>query len=65
VTILDPDFEWTFDVSHSKSKSSNTPFSGRKLKGAAVASIVGGRVVYLHPEFARITAAKNQNFQPK
>ena len=59
VTILDPDFEWTFDVSLSKSKSRNTPFDGRKLKGAAVATIVGGRVVYLHPEFARIIEAKH------
>ncbi len=40
VTILDPDFEWIFDVSRSKSKSRNTPFSGRKMKGAAVATIV-------------------------
>ena len=65
VTILDPDFEWIFDASRSKSKSRNTPFSGRKMRGAAVASIVGGRVAYLHPEFARITAAKQLNYQPK
>ena len=59
ITILDPDFEWTFDVSLSKSKSRNTPFAGRKLKGAAVATIVGGRVVYVHPEFARIIEGKH------
>lgn len=46
VTILDPDLEWTFDVSQSKSKSRNTPFDGWKLRGAAVATIVAGRVVY-------------------
>ena len=65
VTLLDPNFEWTFDVARSKSKSRNTPFSGRKMKGAAVGSIVGGRVAYLHPEFARVAAAKDQNYQPK
>ena len=59
VTILDPEFEWSFDVLRSKSKSRNTPFAGRKMKGAAVATIVGGRVVYLHPEFARIVEGKH------
>ena len=58
VTILDPEFQWVFDVSRSRSKSRNTPFDGRTFKGAAVATIVGGRVVYLHPEFGRISAAK-------
>lgn len=60
VTILDPDLEWSFDVSRSKSKSRNTPFDGRKMKGAAVATIVGGRVVYMHPEFARIIESKHR-----
>ena len=46
VTIIDPDLEWTFKASDSKSKSRNTPYDGRKFKGAAVATIVGGRVVY-------------------
>jgi dihydroorotase len=53
VTILDPDLTWTFDVSRSKSKSRNTPFDGRVMRGAAVATIVAGRVVYRHPEFER------------
>lgn len=65
VTILDPDFEWTFDVSLSKSKSRNTPFTGRKMKGAAVATIVGGKVVYVHPQFARIIEAKHQQTKVK
>ena len=51
VTILDPAFQWTFDVSRSKSKSRNTPFDGREMTGAAVATIVAGRIVYLHPEW--------------
>ncbi|MDQ3255436.1 MAG: dihydroorotase [Acidobacteriota bacterium] len=45
VTIIDPDLDWTFDVSHSKSKCRNTPFSGWTMHGAAVATIVGGRIV--------------------
>jgi dihydroorotase len=58
VTLLDPACEWVFDVSRSKSKSRNTPFHGRRMKGAAVATIVGGRLVYLHPDYDRITQSK-------
>jgi dihydroorotase len=54
VTILDPQFQWTFDGRNAKSKSRNTPFAGRSFTGAAVATIVGGRVVYLHPDFSRL-----------
>ena len=58
VTILDPDLAWTFDAARSKSKSRNTPFGGWTLRGAAVATIVAGRIVYRHPEFDRIRAEK-------
>lgn len=60
VTILDPAFAWTFDVSRSKSKSRNTPFDGRAMTGAAVATIVGGQVVFLHPDYSRITAPQSR-----
>ncbi len=46
VTILDPDLNWTYKVSDTKSKSKNTPFNDWNFTGAAVATIVGGRVVY-------------------
>ncbi|HST52255.1 MAG TPA: dihydroorotase [Pyrinomonadaceae bacterium] len=46
VTILDPDMRWTFQVANSKSKSRNTPFDGWTFQGAAIATIVAGRVVY-------------------
>jgi len=65
VTILDPACEWTFDVSRSKSKSRNTPFDGRSMTGAAVATIVGGRLVYLHPDYSRITDSKTRNASAK
>jgi dihydroorotase len=55
VTILDPEHVWTFDASLSKSKSRNTPFDGWSFRGAAVATIVAGRVVFLHPDYSRIT----------
>lgn len=46
LTIFSPDFEWTYNVKDSASKSRNSPFDGRKFKGAPMATIVGGRVVY-------------------
>ena len=46
VTILDPELEWTFDASNSRSKSRNTPFHGRTFLGGVAASIVSGRLVY-------------------
>jgi dihydroorotase len=54
ITILDPQYEWVFDVNRSKSKSRNTPFNGRAMQGGAVATIVGGRLVYLHPDYTRL-----------
>jgi len=65
VTILDPACEWVFDVSNSKSKSRNTPFHGRAMTGAAVATIVGGRLVYLNPDYTRITDAKHRQASAK
>lgn len=58
ITILDPELKWTFDASRSKSKSRNTPFDGWSFRGAAVTTIVAGRIVYLHPGYARIIEAK-------
>jgi dihydroorotase len=60
VTILDPQLEWVFDVNRSKSKSRNTPFHERPMHGAAVATIVGGRLVYLHPDYSRINELKQR-----
>jgi dihydroorotase len=65
VTILDPACEWVFDVAASKSRSRNTPFHGRSMTGAAVATIVGGRVVYLNPNYTRITEMKSRDASAK
>ncbi len=46
VTIFDPKKKWAFDASESKSKSRNTPFDGWSFTGKAVATIVGGEIVY-------------------
>jgi dihydroorotase len=44
MTMIDPNVDWTVDVSQFKSKSKNTPFAGWKLKGKAVRTIVGGKI---------------------
>jgi len=46
VTVIDLEREWTYDVTQSASKSRNSPFHGWKLKGKAVATIVGGKMVW-------------------
>ena len=46
ITIIDLDREWEIDASKFKSKSRNTPFDKWRVKGKAVATIVGGKVVY-------------------
>jgi dihydroorotase len=58
ITIIDPETNWVYDVARSKSKSRNTPFDGRGMVGAAVATIVAGRIVFLHPDFSRLTASR-------
>jgi dihydroorotase len=55
VTIFDPDREWIFDRAETASKSANSPFFGWKLKGRAVATIVGGKKVWT--EQAEVVAA--------
>jgi dihydroorotase len=46
VTVIDPEVRWTVDPAKFRSKSTNTPFTGWKLKGRAHTVIVGGRVKY-------------------
>lgn len=46
ITIIDPDLNWTYNNANSRSKSRNSPFDGCEFTGAAVATIVGGQVVY-------------------
>jgi dihydroorotase len=46
LAVINPDLEWTVDAQKLNSKSKNTPFDGWKMKGAAVVTIVGGKVVW-------------------
>ena len=46
VTLLDLEREVDVVAARFRSKSRNTPFEGWKLRGAAVATVVAGRVVH-------------------
>lgn len=45
LVVVDPDASWTPEAPFF-SKSRNTPFAGRRLKGRAVTTLSGGRVVH-------------------
>ena len=46
LTLFSTDHAWTYNVKESSSKSRNSPFDGRSFKGAPMATIVAGRVVW-------------------
>jgi dihydroorotase len=46
ITIIDPKSEWIVDPDKLASKSKNSPWLGQKMQGAAVYTIVAGKVVY-------------------
>jgi dihydroorotase len=46
LTIFSTEHPWTFHVKQSASKSSNSPFDERNFRGAAMFTIVAGRVAY-------------------
>src|SRR6184192_4653658 len=46
ITIFDPAEEWTFTASESKSKSKNSPFIGKRLRGRVQYTIVDGCVMW-------------------
>ena len=46
ITIIDPEKAWEVRKEDIVSKSKNSPFIGRKLKGTVVATIYGGKITY-------------------
>jgi dihydroorotase len=46
LVIFDPDAAYTIDKNTFVSKSKNTPFHGRSVRGRVLATIIGGEVVY-------------------
>jgi dihydroorotase len=46
ITVVDPEIEWTLDARQMRSKSSNTPWIGKPLRGRVTTTVVEGVVVY-------------------
>ena len=46
LTLFSTTHEWAFRAAESASKSRNTPFDGRAFRGAPMATVVAGRVVF-------------------
>jgi len=46
VTLFSTTHEWKYNVNDSPSKSRNSPFDGRTFKGAPMATIVAGKIVF-------------------
>jgi dihydroorotase len=44
--LVDPDARWTIDHADLRSKSHNTPFLGREVKGRVLATVIGGAAAY-------------------
>lgn len=47
ITVIDPQVEWIVKPEEFASKGRNTPFTGRKLTGRAVLTIVGGQIAHI------------------
>lgn len=50
ITVIDPNLQWQVRPEEFASLSRNTPFTGRRLKGKAVLTIVAGEIVFGAPE---------------
>ncbi len=46
VVVLDVTAPWTVDPARFLSKSRNSPFAGRSVRGRATLTLVGGKVVH-------------------
>lgn len=46
LSVIDINYEWIIDSEKMQSKSTNSPFNGRKVKGKNMMTICGGEIVY-------------------
>jgi dihydroorotase len=46
IAVIDPEWTWNVVTENLRSRSRNTPFGGWDMRGAALATVVGGRVVW-------------------
>jgi dihydroorotase len=46
IAVIDPERRWTISAASLNSRSSNTPYLNKDVRGKAVLTVVGGQVVY-------------------
>ncbi len=46
ITLIDPDFEFEFKEENIFSRSKNSPFIGKRLKGITEMTMIGGKIVF-------------------
>jgi len=44
--LFDPEMTWTYEVNKATSKSNNSPFDGREIKGRTILTLCEGKVAY-------------------
>lgn len=52
LTVFDPEAEWVIDPARFVSKSRNTPFTGRTVKGKILHTVFGGKLVVRNGEIS-------------
>ncbi|MEE9300637.1 MAG: dihydroorotase [Alphaproteobacteria bacterium] len=57
LVLFDPDAEWVIEVSKFRSKSKNSPFDERRVRGRVLRTVVDGRSVFRHDEVENADAA--------
>jgi len=48
ITLIDPGMEWVVEAEKLASRSKNSPWLGATMKGKAIYTIVGGKIVFKH-----------------
>jgi dihydroorotase len=51
ITVVDPQASWTCDAARFRSKSRNSPFVGRAMRGRAMLTFVNGNIVFAEERF--------------
>jgi dihydroorotase len=46
LSLFDPQIKWTYDSTAGFSKSTNSPFHGRRIRGKTVFTLYNGQVVF-------------------
>jgi dihydroorotase len=57
IALFDPEAEWEAGADGWESRSQNSCFAGRRLRGRVLATVIGGRVAYRQRSFAMGVAA--------